>query len=60
MNIIKTTKKMDKMISHSVELIVVKVRSKEVLKYAGIDHIRDYRVVRETREEVDELLVNVE
>lgn len=54
MNIIKTTKKMDKMISHSVELIVVKVRSKEVLKYAGIDHIRDYRVVRETREEVDE------
>ena len=57
---IKTSKKMEIIISHSVGSIVVKSRSKEVDKYDVTKYISEYKIVREMREEADEEVVNVE
>ena len=48
------------MIRHSIGSIVVKRKSKNLDKYAGSNHIKDYGIVRDTREEGDEEVVNVE
>ena len=48
------------MIRHSIGSIVVKRKSKNLDKYAGSNHIKDYGIVRDTREEGGEEVVNVE
>ena len=56
----KKTKHMGTTIRHSIWSIVVKHISKEVAKYDVTKYIEDYGVVMETREKVEEEVVNVE
>ena len=48
------------MIQHRIGSIVARGGSKNVLKFNGMNNIKNYGVVRDAREELEEELVNVE
>ena len=49
----------EKMIRHSIGSIVARNRAQKVEKYTGYKHLKYYGVVRETREDGEEEVVNV-
>ena len=48
------------MIQHKIGSIVARGESKDVLKFDGINNIKNYGIVRDTREENEQEVVNVE